>query len=110
MMYVLLGISAVVVAMPMMAALIVTIASRREDARWSLGGPARSSLEAAARRIVAFDADSIEWPRSKAQAQAAAARREPAMLLPGHPERLLPDRSVTQPPTAGRAESTLPIG
>jgi hypothetical protein len=55
------------VSLPILAALVVSVASRREDANWSLGEPARSALAAVARRIVAFDADSIDWPRSKAQ-------------------------------------------
>jgi hypothetical protein len=72
---VLFVIAIAAVSSPMVAALIVSIASRREDANWSLGGPARSSLEEAARRIVAFDNDSIHWPRSKALMQRAAALR-----------------------------------
>jgi hypothetical protein len=68
-------IAAVAVSAPMVAALIVSVASRREDRNWSLGGPARSSLEEVARRIVAFDNDSIVWPRSKAHERLAAALR-----------------------------------
>ena len=70
-----LCIAAMVVGAPIAAALIVTVASRREDANWSLGRPARGPLEAVARRIVAFDADSIDWPRSKAQMQAEISAR-----------------------------------
>jgi hypothetical protein len=55
------------VSLPMLAALVVSVASRREDGNWSLREPARGALTAVARRIVAFDADSIDWPRSKAQ-------------------------------------------
>jgi hypothetical protein len=63
-------IATMAVGAPLVAVLVVSVASRREDAYWTLGKPARSALEAAARRIVAFDADSIEWPRSKAHVQA----------------------------------------
>ncbi len=73
---VVLVLAAVVVSAPMAAALLVSVASRREDAAWSLGKPPRSWLEAAARRVVAFDADSIDWPRSKAQHLADASARE----------------------------------
>jgi hypothetical protein len=71
----LIGLAAVVVSAPMVAAIVVAVASRREDRNWSLGRPASSRTDALARRIVAFDADSIDWPRSKAQVQAEAAIR-----------------------------------
>ena len=75
MMEAIFGLAAIAVSAPIAAALIVSAASRREDAHWSLGKPPASPLEAAARRIVAFDVDSIDWPRSKAQVEAEAARR-----------------------------------
>jgi hypothetical protein len=74
---VMLGIAAMAVASPIAAAVVVSIASRREDARWSVGLPPSDSLERLARRIVAFDADSIVWPRSKAQVQMEASLRRP---------------------------------
>jgi hypothetical protein len=74
-------VAAVAAGWPIVAALIVSIASRREDRNWSLGGPPRSLVEATARRIVGFHADSVEWPRSLAHVQAETARR-----------RLLPER------------------
>jgi hypothetical protein len=82
-------IAAVAVSSPMVAALIVSVASRREDRNWSLGGPARGSLEEVARRIVAFDNDSIDWPRSKAHEQRAAAVRRDL------PETIEPTDSAT---------------
>jgi hypothetical protein len=39
MILVLIGIAALVVSAPIIAAAIVAVASRREDAAWSLGGP-----------------------------------------------------------------------
>lgn len=68
-------IAAVAAGSPIAAAFIVAITSRREDRNWSLGQPPHSLAEAIARRIVAFGADSIEWPRSRAQVQAEMARR-----------------------------------
>lgn len=65
-----LCIAAMAVGAPIVAALTVTVASRREDAKWSLGNPARGPLEAIARRIVAFTADPMDWPRSRARAEA----------------------------------------
>ena len=70
-----IGIAAVFVSAPIVATIVVAVASRREDRNWSLGRPARSPMDDVARRIVAFDADSIEWPRSKAQVQTEAAQR-----------------------------------
>jgi hypothetical protein len=77
MLIVLLGIAAMMVASPIAAAFVVTIASRREDTRWSLSLPPSNLPERVARRIVAFDADSIVWPRSKAQVQLEASLRRP---------------------------------
>jgi len=68
-------IAAAAVGSPIVAAAIVTLASHREDKNWSLGQPPHSLVEATARRIVGFDADSIVWPRSKAQVQAELASR-----------------------------------
>jgi hypothetical protein len=72
---VVLCIAALAVSSPIFAAFIVSVASRREDARWSLGRPTSHALDRVARRIVAFDADSIDWPRSKAHVQAEQALR-----------------------------------
>lgn len=72
---VLIVIAALIVGAPIVATLVVAVASRREDAHWSLDQRARTPLEAGARRIVALDVDSIVWPRSKAQVQAEAAMR-----------------------------------
>jgi hypothetical protein len=69
----LIGIAAVIVGAPIVATIIVAVASRREDKYWTLDQPARTQIEATARRIVALDVDSIKWPRSKAQVQAQAA-------------------------------------
>lgn len=65
-----LCIAAMAVGAPIVAALTVTVASRREDAQWSLGKPARGPLEAIARRTVAFTADPMNWPRSRARTEA----------------------------------------
>lgn len=66
---VLIGIAAAVVSMPIGAAILVSIASRREDARWSLDRPARGPVTAAARRIVCFQTELAEWPRPRGQAR-----------------------------------------
>ena len=75
MLAIIICIAAAAVGSPIAAAAIVAFASRREDRNWSLGQPPRTLAEAKARRIVGFDADSIDWPRSKAQVQAELANR-----------------------------------
>jgi hypothetical protein len=69
MIIVLIGIAAVV-SIPIAAAFVVSIASHREEAAWSLGGPPRGLIDAIARRIVGFHNDSIIWPVSKARSLA----------------------------------------
>lgn len=73
-MYLVVICVALFVSAPIFAAFVVAIASRREDRRWSLDQPPRGLMELIARRVVAFDADSIIWPRSKAQVRAEANR------------------------------------
>jgi hypothetical protein len=67
--------AAILCSAPIAAALVVSVASRREEANWSLGGPAQSLLEATARRIVGFHADSVDWPVSRARWLAQAQQR-----------------------------------
>ncbi|HUD39645.1 MAG TPA: hypothetical protein VMR14_22295 [Streptosporangiaceae bacterium] len=55
-------IIAVVVSMPIVAMVLVSIASNREDSALSLGGPPRSALQAAARRVVDFRTEATtDW-------------------------------------------------
>jgi hypothetical protein len=84
-MLIVICIVALAVSSPIFAAFIVSVASRREDANWSVGRPPSNRLDAIARRIVAFDADSIVWPRTKAQVQAEKATRQRM------PERIEPE-------------------
>jgi hypothetical protein len=58
-------IIAAVVSLPMAAIVVVSIASRREDAAWSLGGPARGPVQAAARRLLDFHSEDPAWPVPK---------------------------------------------
>jgi hypothetical protein len=48
---------------PIAAVLLVSLASRREEADWSLSGaPAGGPVRAAARRVLNFGSDELEWP------------------------------------------------
>jgi hypothetical protein len=69
---VLIAVAALVVAAPMVAALVVSSGCRREDARWGLGSPAKGRVETTARRIVAIDPGRVRWPRPKDGAAAQA--------------------------------------
>ncbi len=93
MLIVVLCIAALAVGSPIIAALIVSVASVHEDANWSLGRPPSNALDRIARRIVAFDADSIDWPRSKAHVQAERALRQHSRE-PGEPETGTGNRSA----------------
>ncbi len=66
---------AVICGIPFVAAGIVSVASKREDAAWSLDRPARTPIEAAARRIVDFRTELTRLPVTKEQ---ALARTRPA--------------------------------
>jgi hypothetical protein len=59
-------VAAVAVSGPVVAAVLVSVASRREDSAWTLGGSATGLARATARRIVGFHAKGIEWPRPEA--------------------------------------------
>jgi hypothetical protein len=52
-----LFIIAAVVSMPIAATVVVSIASRREDAAWSLGQPPQGLMQAAARRVLDFSTE-----------------------------------------------------
>jgi hypothetical protein len=57
-----LFVAAVVVSMPLVAIVVVTIASRREDAALSLGRPADGMVQMAARRLLGFHSEAGQPP------------------------------------------------
>jgi len=58
----------IVLSVPIAAALLVALASRREDSAWSLNQPPPGPVTAAARRLVGFHAQAIDWPRPRNRA------------------------------------------
>jgi hypothetical protein len=56
-------IAAVVAGAPVLATVLVTVASRREDSAASLAGPARGPAQAWARHILGFRCEGIRWPQ-----------------------------------------------
>lgn len=68
-----LFVIAAVVSMPIVAVVVVSMASRREDTAWSLGRPARGGVQAAARRLLDFHSEDPAWPLPKNCGQARPA-------------------------------------
>jgi hypothetical protein len=77
MMAAIISIAAVLVGSPIALALMVSVASRREDAQQSLSRPAGGPLEAMARRIVAYGAVRSQ----RASAQRGRLNRQPLAVL-----------------------------
>lgn len=53
--------AALLVSAPIIAAVLVSIASRREDHAWTLAGQAPGIIASAARRVLGFHARGIGW-------------------------------------------------
>ena len=83
-MIILLALAAVVVAAPIAAALLVSLASLREDARHSLGGKAPSWLARAVRRLLSVPSrgEGRLAPRSAGPRPRAAPPRVPQPRVP----------------------------
>jgi hypothetical protein len=88
----------VVVSMPIVATVIVSVASRREDKAWSLRDPAHGVVQDAARRIVDFHSESRGWPLSSSYGQV---RRSYGQVRSSAPA----PRSVSQPRRSVAADS-----
>lgn len=78
-MIILLVIAGIAVCVPIGCAVLVSLASRREDSAHSLAGRPSGAMEAAARRVVGFHGDGIgRRPGDPGAAQTVA--------RPGHPD------------------------
>jgi hypothetical protein len=73
----LIVIGSATVGVPVVATVLVSVASRHEDSAWTLGGPPPSLVQAAARRIVAFHGQDTEWPQPQGLGQARQRERMP---------------------------------
>src|SRR5215472_15088920 len=80
-----LFVIASVLSLPIAAIVIVSLASRREDAAWSLGQPPRGMVQAVARRVLDFSTEcqALQQPKNLGQASPAL----PAARLVGQPGR-----------------------
>jgi hypothetical protein len=70
-------ILAAAVSVPLVAAVLVSVASRREDRDWTLAGPPPGPARTAARRIVAFHSEGMDWVT-------IAGVRRPGPAVPGY--------------------------
>jgi len=93
-MLILLALAAVLVAAPIAAALLVSLASLREDARHSLGGKAPSRLARAARWLL------------RVQPPGVVHRSMPTLPAPRRPRRTIPPQAgVPRPRDAADSQS-----
>jgi hypothetical protein len=60
-------IAVISAAGPVVAIVLFSITSRKEDAAWTLGDPAPGAFTAAGRRMVGFHATGMGWPRPTTQ-------------------------------------------
>jgi hypothetical protein len=65
MQYTLIVAIAACLSLPILAAVLATLAITREERAWTLGRPAPGSLAALARRMLGFHADSVSWPQPR---------------------------------------------
>jgi len=92
----------VVSCAPIVAIVLVSVASRREDAEWTLnGGTPPGPVRAAARRVLDFKSEEIEWPRPKSRVPILTHQRTPDWELDwdtgaGLPEPELAPRSAVR--------------
>jgi hypothetical protein len=85
-----LVLATVVASAPMVLVVLVSIASRREDAAYSLGGPAPGPVQAAARRILDFQSEDDNWPRPKNSGLDRVHPEVPAYRQPARTDSLQP--------------------
>ncbi len=80
-MIILLTLTAIVITgMPLAAVVLVTVASRREEAARSIAGRAPGPMERAARRLLAFHATGIGHPAYRARARSQDRLRDQPLL------------------------------
>jgi len=68
-------IAAIAASTPMIAAALVSVASRLEDSEWTLGEAKVGPVRMIARRILDFHTDGPEWPRPRSRRRARTPSR-----------------------------------
>jgi len=80
-MFLAIFVLAIITSMPIVAIVLVSVASKREDAAGTLGGPAKGVIQLAARRVLDYRSD-IGWhPATGAQTRANRPVTTPAEQL-----------------------------
>jgi hypothetical protein len=99
-------IALVVTCAPIAAAVVVSVASRREDADCTLGaGPAPGPLRGLARQIVDFSSEVPEYPRPKNYGRFRTRRYAPRQTRLTEPVRRIGDATLS-PSDRASARST----
>jgi len=75
-------IMAAVLSLPIVGIVLVSIASRREDAAFSLGSEPRSAMQLLARRVVDFSSEASSLPLPKSAVYARPVKPALAMVEP----------------------------
>jgi hypothetical protein len=75
-------VMAIVLSLPIVGIVLVSIASRREDAAFSLGGQPRSQMQLLARRMVDFSSEASSLPLPKSAVYARPVRPALALVEP----------------------------
>jgi len=86
---------AAVVGLPILAVVLVSVASRREESAWSLRDPAKGLVQATARRIVDFHSEDPGWPLPKSCDQVRSA--VPALRSASQPGQIVSAHSPSRP-------------
>jgi hypothetical protein len=100
-------IALAVASIPIAATIIVSIASRREDSRWTLSGPAPGPTSAIARRLLDFHTDG-GWPARRKPARRPAAEREGGTAC--QQRRTPPPPDLVPPSAPKHADLLIPRG
>jgi hypothetical protein len=97
-----IALLALVVSLPIFAAVLVSFASRREEAQWSLSRPAQGPGRAAARRLLSFESTIEDWPQSRARAMARTAEQLE------QPEQMQPEQMRPESGMSAQADTSVP--
>jgi len=75
-------LAGIATSLPIVGIVLVSLASRREDAAFSLGGPARSPMQLLARRVLDFSSEAASFPLPKSAVYAQPVRPALAAVEP----------------------------
>lgn len=97
------AIAVIAVAVPIAAMILVSVASRREESGHTLSGQAPGAITRAARRLLAYRAESRPRPASVKDAALRPSSRTSAQVAPARPSAGARPRPATEPVTISLA-------